>query len=163
MPVPALVAGAPGRMRQKYDILIKRGRITAEEADREVASVSVVTEVAGLAACDLVIEARKEDPEAKASFYKELAGVLQPDAIVSSNSSSMGPGYLGAFFAEGGGDPARLVNLHFFSPAEHPLRALVEVVRTKATKPEALAALHGFVRKIGKVPVVLADGSPAFS
>ncbi len=162
VPVPELVAGAPGRMRQKYDILIKRGRITAEDADREVASVQVVTEVAGLAGCDLVIEARKEDPEAKASFYRELAGVLQSDAIVSSNSSSMGPGFLGAYFAEGGGDPARLVNLHFFSPAEHPLRALVEVVRTEATKPETLAALHGFVRKIGKVPVVLADGSPGF-
>jgi 3-hydroxyacyl-CoA dehydrogenase len=162
VPVVELAAGAPARMRQKYDVLVKRGRASAADADREVASVRVATEVAALADCDLVIEARKEDPEAKATFYRALAQTLRPDAIVSSNSSSMGPGFLGRFFAEGGGDPARIVNLHFFSPAEHPLRALVEVVRTEGTAPEVLAALHGFVRKIGKVPVILNDGSPGF-
>ena len=35
-------------------------------------------------------------------------------------------------------------------------------MRTAATPPEVLAALHGFVRKIGKVPVMLQDGSPGF-
>ena len=74
----------------------------------------------------------------------------------------MGPGFLGEYYKDGGGDPAQFVNLHFFSPAEHPQRALVEVVQTAATPPEVLAALHGFVRKIGKVPVILQDGSPGF-
>jgi len=162
VPVPELAAGAPARLRQKYAVLIERGKLAAADAEREIASVRPVTDVAALAACDLVIEARKEDPDAKAAFYEALARVIRPDAIVSSNSSSMGPGFLGAFFARGGGNPARIVNLHFFSPAEHPLRALVEVVRTEATPPDVLAALHGFVRAIGKVPVILNDGSPGF-
>lgn len=162
VPVASLAAGAPGRMRQKYEPLLKRGRIDAAAADAEVASVMVATDLSKFADCDLVIEARKEDPEAKAAFYRELAKVLRPDAIVSSNSSSMGPGFLGEFYRAGGGDPAQFVNLHFFSPAEHPQRALVEVVRTATTPPEVLAALHGFVRKIGKVPVLLHDGSPGF-
>lgn len=162
VPVPSLAAGAPGRMRQKYEPLLKRGRIDAGAADAEVASVTVATDLSAFADCDLVIEARKEDPDAKAAFYRELAKVVRPDAIVSSNSSSMGPGFLGEFYAAAGGNPAQFVNLHFFSPAEHPQRALVEVVRTAATPPEVLAALHGFVRKIGKVPVILQDGSPGF-
>lgn len=162
VPVPALAAGAPARLRQKYDALIERGRLDAATADTEVTSVPVVTDLSALAQCDLVIEARKEDPEAKADFYRRLAKIVRPDAIVSSNSSSMGPGFLGRFFAEGGGAPAQMVNLHFFSPAEHPLRALVEVVRTPETPPAVVAALHGFVRKIGKVPVLLRDGSPGF-
>jgi 3-hydroxyacyl-CoA dehydrogenase/enoyl-CoA hydratase/carnithine racemase len=162
VPVPALAAGAPARMRQKYAPLIERGRLDAATADAEVASVAVATDLATLASCDLIIEARKEDPEAKADFYRRLARVVRPDAIVSSNSSSMGPGFLGRFFGEGGGAPAQMANLHFFSPAEHPLRALVEVVHTPETPPEVLAALHGFVRKIGKVPVFLHDGSPGF-
>ena len=162
VPVASLAAGAPGRMRQKYEPLLKRGRVDAAAADAEVASVMVATDLSKFADCDLVIEARKEDPEAKAAFYRELAKVLRPDAIVSSNSSSMGPGFLGEFYRAGGGDPAQFVNLHFFSPAEHPQRALVEVVRTATTPPEVLAALHGFVRKIGKVPVLLHDGSPGF-
>src|SRR6185295_9451051 len=60
VPVPALAAGAPGRMRQKYDVLIKRGRLDAAAADAEVASVPVATDLAALADCDIVIEARKE-------------------------------------------------------------------------------------------------------
>lgn len=162
VPVPELAAGAPVRMRQKYEPLLKRGRIDAAAADAEVASVRVATDLTAFADCDLVIEARKEDPEAKAAFYRALATVVRPDAIVSSNSSSMGPGFLAEYFQAGGGNPASFVNLHFFSPAEHPQRALVEVVRTAATPPEVLAALHGFVRKIGKVPVLLQDGSPGF-
>jgi 3-hydroxyacyl-CoA dehydrogenase len=74
----------------------------------------------------------------------------------------MGPGFLADYYREGGGTAANFVNLHFFSPAEHPQRALVEVVRTKETPPEVLAALHGFVRRIGKVPIILQDGSPGF-
>ncbi len=162
VPVPELAAGAPGRMRQKYAPLVERGRVDAATADAEVASVAVATDLAALADCDLVIEARKEDPEAKADFYRRLARTVRRDAIVSSNSSSMGPGFLARFFAEGGGNPAQMANLHFFSPAEHPLRALVEVIHTDAAPREVLAALHGFVRKIGKVPVFLRDGSPGF-
>lgn len=162
VPVASLAAGAPARMRQKYEPLIERGRLDAAAADAEVASVAVATELAALADCDLIIEARKEDPEAKADFYRRLARTVRPDAIVSSNSSSMGPGFLGRFFADGGGAPAQMANLHFFSPAEHPLRALVEVIHTTETPPDVLAALHGFVRKIGKVPVLLRDGSPGF-
>jgi len=162
VPVPALAAGAPARLRKKYDPLIQRGRLDAAAAAKEVASVPVVTDITALADCDLVIEARKEDPEAKAAFYRKLAGVVRPAAIVSSNSSSMGPGFLGRFFREGGGTAANMINLHFFSPAEHPLRALVEVIRTPETPPEVLVAVHGFVRKIGKVPVILQDGSPGF-
>ena len=162
VPVPELAANAPGRMRQKYEPLLKRGRVDASVADAEVGSVTVATDLAALADCDLVIEARKEDPGAKAVFYRALAKVVRPDCIVSSNSSSMGPGFLADYFREGGGTAANLVNLHFFSPAEHPQRALVEVIRTVATPPEVLAALHGFVRKIGKVPVILQDGSPGF-
>ena len=162
VPVPALAAGAPARLRQKYEPMIARGRVDAAGADAEVASVRITTELDALADCDLVVEARKEDPDAKADFYRRLARVVRPDAIVSSNSSSMGPGFLGRFFAEGGGAPAQMANLHFFSPAEHPLRALVEVIHTPETPPEVLAALHGFVRKIGKVPVLLRDGSPGF-
>jgi 3-hydroxyacyl-CoA dehydrogenase len=162
VPVPELAASAPKRMRQKYEPLIAKHRVDAAAADAEVASVPVVTDLAALADCDLVIEARKEDPEAKADFYRRLAKVVRADAIISSNSSSMGPGFLGRYFAEGGGAPAQMVNLHFFSPAEHPLRALVEVVQTPEAPPGVLAALHGFVRKIGKVPVLLQDGSPGF-
>jgi 3-hydroxyacyl-CoA dehydrogenase len=162
VPLPQLAAGAPARLRQKYDPLIQRGRLDAAAADRETASVTVTTDIEALRDCDLIIEARKEDVGVKAKFYRRLATVVRPDAILSSNSSSMGPGFLGKFFRDGGGEPSSMVNLHFFGPAEHPLRALVEVIVTDDTAAEVLATMHGFVRKIGKVPVVLRDGSAGF-
>jgi 3-hydroxyacyl-CoA dehydrogenase/enoyl-CoA hydratase/3-hydroxybutyryl-CoA epimerase/enoyl-CoA isomerase len=69
---------------------------------------------------------------------------------------------LSAYFAEGGGDPADFVNLHFFSPAEHPAMQLVEVVRGAKTSDTAVATAHAFVRRINKTPVILKDGSPGF-
>jgi 3-hydroxyacyl-CoA dehydrogenase len=74
----------------------------------------------------------------------------------------MGPGLLGAEFAAGGGRPENFLNLHFFSPAEHPMMQLVEIIRGASTSDEAVASAHGFVRRIGKTPVVLRDGSPGF-
>jgi 3-hydroxyacyl-CoA dehydrogenase len=87
---------------------------------------------------------------------------MKPGALVASNSSSMGPGLLGGFFAEGGGSTKNFVNLHFFSPAEHPMMQLVEVIRGRDASDDAVATAHAFVRKINKTPVILQDGSPGF-
>ena len=133
-----------------------------DTAERETAAVKVVTDIAELAPCDLIIEAISEDPRVKGDFYRALGKVMRTDAIVASNSSSMGPGYLQQFLYESTGGYGEMIGLHFFSPAEHPSRALVEVIVGQDTLPEAVAAAHAFVRKIGKVPVVLNDGSPGF-
>jgi 3-hydroxyacyl-CoA dehydrogenase len=69
---------------------------------------------------------------------------------------------LGADLAGGGGDASRFVNLHFFSPAEHPMMQLVEIVRGEAAGDEAVATAHAFVKSIGKTPLLLRDGSPGF-
>ena len=51
------------------------------------------------------------------------------------------------------------MGLHFFNPV-HRMQ-LVEVVRTASTSDETLATAVAFVRKIGKLPVVVRD-SPGF-
>ena len=66
------------------------------------------------------------------------------------------------FFAVGGGSPTSFLNLHFFSPAEHPMMQLVEVIRGKETTDDAVATAHAFVRSINKTPVILNDGSAGF-
>jgi len=98
----------------------------------------------------------------KGEFYRALGAVMKTDGLVASNSSSMGPGLLGADFKAGGGDLRNLLNLHFFSPAEHPMMQLVEVIASGDTSPDAVATAHAFVRSINKTPVVLQDGSPGF-
>lgn len=161
--VPEAAPHVIQRIGKLYDPLLTRKRITSEDALKEVKRIRrVETNVEELADCDLVIEVIKEDENFKADFYRKLGAPARPETIVCSNSSSMGPGFLTPFFAENGGNPANMVNLHFFSPAEHPSRALVEVVRGEHTSPEVLATAHSFVRKIRKIPVILKDGSPGF-
>jgi 3-hydroxyacyl-CoA dehydrogenase len=87
---------------------------------------------------------------------------MKSSGLVASNSSSMGPGVLSPYFFEGGGAAKNLLNLHFFSPAEHPMMQLVEIICGKETSPEAVATAHAFVRSINKTPVILQDGSPGF-
>jgi 3-hydroxyacyl-CoA dehydrogenase len=55
-----------------------------------------------------------------------------------------------------------MLNLHFFSPAEHPMMQLVEIIAAEHTTPDAIATAHAFVRSINKTPVILRDGSPGF-
>lgn len=162
VPLAQLAESVPGKLRAKYERAVKKGSMSAEDAERKVGSVKVSTSISDLFACDLVIEARMENREIKREFYKALGAGMKADGLVASNSSSMGPGILGEDFAAGGGNPSNLLNLHFFSPAEHPMMQLVEIIAAKETTAEAIASAHAFVRSVNKTPVILQDGSPGF-
>ncbi len=162
VPLPQFAASVPDKLRAKYERAVKKGALTAADVDRKLGSVRVTSRLADLFGCDLIIEARMENREIKAEFYRALGAGLKPDGLVASNSSSMGPGLLGGDFAAGGGNRAHMLNLHFFSPAEHPMMQLVEIIAAMETAPDAVAAAHAFVRSINKTPVLLQDGSPGF-
>ncbi len=162
VPIAKFAPAVHEKLSAKYSRALKKGAMTQADLDAKRARVKVTTELKDVAGCDLVIEARMENREIKAEFYRALAKVVRPDTLVASNSSSMGPGLLGGFFKEGGGTTASFVNLHFFSPAEHPMMQLVEVIRGADTSDDAVATAHAFVRKINKTPVILRDGSPGF-
>ena len=162
VPLPQFAAAVPEKLGAKYGRAVKKGSMSAADVEKKVGGVQVATSIEALADCDLVIEARMENRQIKADFYRALGTVLKKDGLVASNSSSMGPGMLGADFKAGGGDLANLLNLHFFSPAEHPMMQLVEVIAAKETSADAVATAHAFVRSINKTPVLLQDGSPGF-
>ncbi|MBX3027976.1 enoyl-CoA hydratase/isomerase family protein [bacterium] len=162
VPLAQFAASVPEKLAAKYGRAVKKGAMSAADVDKKVGSVTVATDIAALRDCDLVIEARMENRQIKGEFYRALGGVIRADALVASNSSSMGPGLLGADFRAGGGDLRQLLNLHFFSPAEHPMMQLVEVIAAPETSADAVATAHAFVRRINKTPVLLRDGSPGF-
>lgn len=162
VPLAQFAPAVPEKLAAKYARAVKRGAMSQADVERKVGSVRVATDIAALGDCDLVIEARMENRQIKADFYKALGAVLKKDALVASNSSSMGPGMLAGDFQAGGGDPRTFLNLHFFSPAEHPMMQLVEIIAGEATTPDAIATAHAFVRRINKTPVILRDGSPGF-
>lgn len=162
VPLAQFAASVPDKLKAKYGRAVKKGKMTEDDVANKVASVQVTSQISDLFDCDIVVEARMENREIKADFYRALGRGIKGDALVASNSSSMGPSILVPYFAEGGGDPANFVNLHFFSPAEHPMMQLVEVIRGERSTDEAVATAHAFVRSINKTPVILRDGSAGF-
>ncbi len=162
VPLAQFATAVPEKLTAKYGRAVKKGTMTAADVERAVGRVQVATDLGALFDCDLVIEARMENRQIKGEFYRALGAGIRKEALVASNSSAMGPGLLGTDFAAGGGDTRNLLNLHFFSPAEHPIMQLVELVAGPDTSADAVATAHAFVRSINKTPVILRDGSPGF-
>ncbi len=105
--------------------------------------------------CDLVVEAAVEELSIKQKIFADLSARCRPDTILATNTSALPIHELSSSIT----NPERLVGLHFFNPV-HRMQ-LVEVVRTESTSDETLATAVAFVRKIGKLPVVVKD-SPGF-
>lgn len=143
----ALAAGLR-RVREIQDKAVARGKADRTEADRRLAALAPTTEAAELAGCDLVLEAVFEDMDVKRELLARLGSLVEPGAILASNTSYLDLDVL----AEATGRPGDVVGLHFFSPA-HVMR-LLEVVRGEKTADDTLATALWLGRKLGKLPVV---------
>jgi 3-hydroxybutyryl-CoA dehydrogenase len=156
--------------REVSDELAKRGRATIErylgrgvekgrlsEADRDAAvgRLTLTTDLADLASCDLVIEAVLEELDLKRELFAELDRVTRPDAILATNTSALSVSEI----AEATERPQRVVGMHFFNPA--PVLPLVEIVRGRESSDEAVDAAYGWAEQAGKQPVRCND-TPGF-
>jgi 3-hydroxybutyryl-CoA dehydrogenase len=134
---------------------VDKGRMTAEQKDETLRRLTLATDLAALADCDLVIEAVIEDVATKSAVFKELDAILGPEAILATNTSALSVTEL----ADVTRRPERVVGMHFFNPA--PVLKLVEVVRTAHTSDEAFDAAYAFAEKLGKEPIACND-TPGF-
>ncbi|QDU91594.1 Fatty acid oxidation complex subunit alpha [Pirellulimonas nuda] len=108
-----------------------------------------------LAESDIVIEAIYEDLRAKRELLGRLAPLAADDALLCSNTSTIPITQL----AQGLPHPERFCGLHFFNPVRK--MPLVEVIRGAETSDATVAQAAAHARRIGKTPVVVADG-PGF-
>ena len=153
----ALEAGeqARGRIDHYLSRGVEKGRLGQEEKDSALASLTLTTELADLAGCQLVIEAAFEDLAVKRELFAELDGLVPPPGILATNTSALSVTQI----ADATRTPERVVGMHFFNPA--PVLPLVEVVRTAHTSDEAFDAAFAFAQRIGKEPVACND-TPGF-
>jgi 3-hydroxyacyl-CoA dehydrogenase len=136
------------RMAELMDGAAKSGRLTPQKRQLLEGSLTLSTDFAAFAPCDLVIEAVFEDMAVKHQVFAALEAVVRPDCLLASNTSYLDLDAIGA----GMRDSSRFLGLHFFSPA-HIMR-LLEVVRAAGTAPQVLAAGIAVGRKLGKIPIV---------
>lgn len=136
---------------------VGRGRTTEAERDKVLARITPTAEPADLAGCDAVIEAVFEDVSLKHKVFQEIQEIVEPDALLCSNTSTLPITTL----ADGVTRPADFIGLHFFSPVDK--MPLVEIIKGERTGDEALARAFDLVRLIRKTPIVVNDSRGFFT
>ncbi|MGE5275415.1 MAG: 3-hydroxybutyryl-CoA dehydrogenase [Acidobacteriota bacterium] len=134
---------------------VARGKRTAADREAALGRITATTELSGLAAADIVIEAVVEDEAVKRELLSKLDRLCPASAILASNTSSISITRLAAAT----GRPDRVIGMHFMNPV--PVMELVEVIRGIATSDETAAVVEDLARKLGKTPIFCND-SPGF-
>jgi 3-hydroxybutyryl-CoA dehydrogenase len=132
-----------------------RGLIQHEAIEPALARINRTTAMADLAGVDLAIEAATENAEVKKAIFRELCGIVGPDTLLATNTSSISVTRLAAVTDR----PERFIGLHFMNPV--PMMKLVEVIRGLATNEETYQAAIGVARAMDKT-VANAEDFPAF-
>jgi 3-hydroxybutyryl-CoA dehydrogenase len=129
---------------------VEKGKLSRAEADTALGRVVPITDLDGaVQQAGFVIEAVFEDLEVKRSIFRDLDRFAAPEAVLASNSSTIGISKLAGDTAR----PDRCVNMHFFFPVL--VMDLVEIVRGPDTSEETVKRATALARDIGRTPVVL--------
>ena len=151
---PSAKAGSD-RINQLIHDLATRKRWSTKKADRLRAKITINCDETLLDNCDLVIEAVVERQDVKDSVFANLDDRVRRSAILTTNTSSLSVSKM----SEATSRKSQVAGLHFFNPVHR--MELVEVVRGQATDEQTLHQLVGFVKALGKTPIVTTD-TPGF-
>ena len=135
--------------------VVKKERMTAEEAAAALARVGIATEKSAAADADLVVEAIPEIPDLKFSTFAELDQICKPEAILASNTSSISINAIAAATSR----PDRVIGMHFMNPV--PVMKLVEIINGSDTSDDVTAAVVAASERMGKTALECND-SPGF-
>ena len=129
--------------------LARKGKISAETQAAAFGRIRTVTELAQLAAVDVVIEAATENEAVKIRILREIENVVGAETILASNTSSISITVLAAACER----PQRFIGMHFFNPV--PLMALIEIIRGLQTSDATHARIEALARTLGKTPITV--------
>jgi 3-hydroxyacyl-CoA dehydrogenase / enoyl-CoA hydratase / 3-hydroxybutyryl-CoA epimerase len=139
------------------DKQVSRGRLSPAQKDEVLARIHQTADAEDLKGCDSVIEAVFEDPSLKARVFSEVQDVVNPDALLASNTSTLPITEL----AGGVNRPEDFIGMHFFSPVDK--MPLVEIIKGAKTSPETVARAIDVVQQIRKTPIVVNDSRGFFT
>ncbi|WVF67316.1 hypothetical protein IAT40_002067 [Kwoniella sp. CBS 6097] len=160
-------------MNKYKDLLnrdVKKSRMTQDEADQALGRVKPLKgDVESLKddGIDVVVEAIPEIPELKFNLFKKLGGLLPPETILGSNTSSISITKLAASAGEVMGvrseegikSSQRVIGIHYFNPV--PQMKLVEIIPALQTSKETIERATAFGKACKKEVTTSAD-SPGF-
>jgi 3-hydroxybutyryl-CoA dehydrogenase len=129
---------------------VEKGKLDSAAAERALSRVLTTTDLAeAVDGAEFVIEAVFEDLQVKRSIFAELDRLAPRDAVLASNSSTMGISKIAGATSH----PERCVNVHFFFPVL--VMDLVEVVRGPQTSGDTVERAMAMVRAMGRTAVLV--------
>ncbi len=143
------------RIQKSLERLASKGKIDEADATKALGRIRGVVPLEELKGCERVIECAPEDLDLKREILEKLDGILNEDAIIATNTSSLSVTKLASYVSR----PGHFVGMHFFNPV--PAMKLVEIVRGMRTNDSTVAAVRGMAEKMGKAPIDVKD-SPGF-
>lgn len=146
---------AMARMEKGLNRQVDKGRMTAEDRDAILARITTTTDFEQVKDADLVIEAVSEEMEVKKEILTHLCSILQPKAIIATNTSSLSITELAAATKR----PEKVIGMHFFNPV--PVMKLVEVITGQLTSEATLTTVLQLCEQLGKVAVKVNE-APGF-
>ena len=140
-------------VRTNLDREAAKGKIDPAAASAAFERIRPTLTLEDLGDCTFVVEAATEKLEVKQQLFRRLDELLEPDAILASNTSSISITKLAA----GTGRPDRVIGMHFFNPV--PIMALAELIRGLQTSDATFEATRALALEAGKTPVAVNDAA----
>lgn len=150
------VKNAKSSIEKSLDKQVAKGKISEAEKSNILSNIKIVSDLADAREVDLAIEAVFEDLKVKTEVFKKLDEILQPNAILASNTSALPATPLASATKR----PDKFIIIHFHQPPT--VMKLIEVVRAIQTSDETAKAAMDFCRAIKKDPVQINIDCPGF-
>lgn len=123
---------------------------TVVELGKSSDAISAADDYEDFETCQLVIESAVENVEIKKSVFEQIEAAVSSETIIATNTSAIPI----SAFADSLNHPDRFCGIHFCHPQ---VMALVEIVKGSRTSKQTISTAVGYVRSIGKMPIVVHD------
>jgi 3-hydroxybutyryl-CoA dehydrogenase len=152
---PELARRAHDRLGSTLARLVEKGKLTGADREAVLGRIHPAASLDDCAPADLAIEAIVEQQGPKVELLRRLDALLEPAALLASNTSSISITALAAST----GRPDRCCGMHFMNPP--PVMQLIEIIRGLQTSDATYVAVVELARRFGKT-VVTSKDSPGF-
>lgn len=142
---------AKALIQKNLERQVSREKISEDNMMQALDRIQTTLKLPDLGKTDLVIEAATEREAVKTAIFEDLIPHLNPDTILTSNTSSISITRL----ASRTDRPERFMGFHFMNPV--PVMKLVELIRGIATDEETFKACHDVVDRLGKTAATAED------
>ncbi|RXK32599.1 hypothetical protein BBD39_03460 [Arsenophonus endosymbiont of Bemisia tabaci Asia II 3] len=133
------------------NIQFERKQISALEMAKILSSLTPTLNYAGIENAQTIVEAVVEDPKVKTVVLAETEKLLNKNALLASNTSTIPITKLASVLQR----PENFCGMHFFNTVHR--MPLVEIIKGEKTSTKTIDMITAYANKIGKTAIVVND------